>query len=66
LIFPGGNAALNRDLQSAQASVTATMEKLSYKSSALDLAVIQEHKAQINLQKLDEEKKAQEQLLKSA
>jgi hypothetical protein len=65
LIFPGGNAALNRDLQSAQASVTATMEKLSYKSSALDLAVIQEQ-AQINLQKLDEEKKAQEQLLKSA
>jgi hypothetical protein len=34
------NATLNWDLQSTQASVTATMEKLSSKSSALDLAVI--------------------------
>jgi hypothetical protein len=49
-----------------QASITATMEKLSFKSLALDLAVIQEREAQINLQKLDEEKKAREQLLKSA
>jgi hypothetical protein len=34
------NATLNWDLQSTQASVTATMEKLSSKSSALDLAMI--------------------------
>jgi hypothetical protein len=60
------NASLNQDLQSVQAFIAATMEKLSSKSSAFDLTVIQEREPQINLQKLDEEKKAQEQLLKSA
>jgi hypothetical protein len=39
------------------------MEKLSSKSSALDVALIQEREAQIKLQKLGDEKKAQEQLL---
>jgi hypothetical protein len=33
------NAALNQDLQLVQASVNATMKKLSSKSSALDLVV---------------------------
>jgi hypothetical protein len=60
------NAALNQDLQLVQASVTSTMEKLSSKSSALDLAVIWEREAQRKLQKLDDRNKAQEQLLKSA
>jgi exonuclease VII large subunit len=64
--YQEANAALNWDLQSAQASITVTMEKLSSKSSALDLAVIWEREAQINLQRLGEEKKAKEQLLKSA
>jgi hypothetical protein len=39
------------------------MEKLSSKSSALDVALIQEREAHIKLQKLGDEKKAQEQLL---
>jgi hypothetical protein len=43
------NAALNQDLQLVQASVTSTMEKLSSKSSALDLAVIWEREAQRKL-----------------
>jgi hypothetical protein len=47
-------------------AVTATIEKLSSKSSALDCAVIWEHEAQINLQRLGEEEEAQEQLLESA
>jgi hypothetical protein len=42
------------------------MEKLSSKSSALDHAVIQECEAKINLQRLGDEKKAQDQLLESA
>jgi predicted RNA-binding protein YlxR (DUF448 family) len=64
--YQEANTALNQDLQSVQAFVTATMEKLSSKSSALDLAVIWEREVQINLQKLDEEKKAQEHLFKYA
>jgi hypothetical protein len=58
--YQKANATLNQDLQSAQASVTATMEKLSSKSSALDFVVIPEREVQLNLQKVDEEKKAQE------
>jgi hypothetical protein len=42
------------------------MEKLSSKSSALDHAVIRECEAKINLQRLGDEKKAQDQLLESA
>jgi hypothetical protein len=58
--YQKANATLNQDLQSAQASVTATMEKLSSKSLALDFVVIPEREVQLNLQKVDEEKKAQE------
>jgi hypothetical protein len=47
-------------------AVTTTIEKLSSKASALDCAVIREHEAQINLQRLGEEEEAQEQLLESA
>jgi hypothetical protein len=47
-------------LQSAKASIIATKEKLSSKSVALDDMVIREREAQIKLQTLDEEKKAQE------
>jgi hypothetical protein len=48
-------------MQSAKASVIATKEKLSSKSTALDDMVIQECEAHIKLRTLDEEKKAQEQ-----
>jgi hypothetical protein len=47
-------------LQSAKASIIATKEKLSSKLVALDDMVIREREAQIKLQTLDEEKKAQE------
>jgi hypothetical protein len=57
---------LNWDLQSAQACITATMEKLSSKSATLDHVVIWEDEAHIKLQTLGDEKKAQEQLLESA
>jgi hypothetical protein len=56
-------ASLTQDLQSAQASIIVTMEKLSFKPSALDHTVIREREAQINFR---EEKKAHEQLLESA
>jgi hypothetical protein len=42
-------ASLTQDLQSAQASIIVTMEKLSFKPSALDHTVIREREAQINL-----------------
>jgi hypothetical protein len=57
---------VNLDLQSAQASVIVTKEKLSSKSAALDEAVIQEREAQIKLQILMDEKKAKEQMLEYA
>jgi hypothetical protein len=59
------NATLNWDLQSGQASVIATREKLSSKYAALNEVVIWECEAQIKLQTLTDEKKAKEQLLES-
>jgi hypothetical protein len=49
-----------------QASLTATKEKLSSKSSALDCVVIREHEVQIKLEVAEEKRKAQEQQPKSA
>jgi hypothetical protein len=46
------NFALNKDLLSTQASLTATQEKFSTKSSALDCIIIKECKAHIKLQEL--------------
>jgi hypothetical protein len=40
-------ANLERDLESVQASLTATTSKLANKSSALDFAVIREQKMEI-------------------
>jgi hypothetical protein len=57
---------LNQDLVSAQASLTATKEKLSSKSSALDRVMIKEREAQIKLEATEEKRKAQEQQLESA
>jgi hypothetical protein len=56
---------LNQDLLSTQASLTATEEKLSSKSSAFDRAVIREREAQIKLEATEEKRKAQEQHLES-
>jgi hypothetical protein len=49
-----------------QASLTATEEKLSSKSSALDHVVIREREAQIKLKDVEEKRKAQEQQLELA
>jgi hypothetical protein len=57
---------LNQYLVSAQASLTATKEKLSSKSSALDRVMIREREAQIKLEVAEEKRKAQEQQLESA
>jgi hypothetical protein len=51
-------AALAQDLQSVQASLTATMKKLISKSSALDFAVIREREAEIMLQVAEKKIKA--------
>jgi hypothetical protein len=53
-------AALSQDLQSAQASLTATTEKLISKSSALDFMMIRECEAKIKLQAAEAKIKAQE------
>jgi hypothetical protein len=57
---------LNQDLLSTHASLTATEEKLSSKSSALDHVVIKEREAHIKLKATEEKMKAQEQQLESA
>jgi hypothetical protein len=51
-------AALSQDLQSAQASLTATTEKLISKSSALDFMMIREREAKIKLQAAEAKIKA--------
>jgi hypothetical protein len=63
--FEEATVALTYDLLSAQASITATMEKLAAKSSALDITVIQEREVELKLQTYEEKRKAQEQLLES-
>jgi hypothetical protein len=57
---------LTRDQQSAWASVDIIKEELSIESGTLDELVIQELEAQVRLQILGDEKKAQEKLLESA
>jgi hypothetical protein len=58
--------SLTRDQQSAWASVDIIKEELSTESGTLDELVIQELEAQVRLQILGDEKKAQEKLLESA
>jgi hypothetical protein len=58
--FEEATVALTYDLLSAQASITATMEKLAAKSSALDITVIQEREVELKLQTYEEKRKAQE------
>jgi hypothetical protein len=61
----GTSTALTQDLQSAQASAHILKEELSAKSATLVELVIREQEAQVRLQILDDEKKAQDQLLES-
>jgi hypothetical protein len=61
----GTSTALTRDLQSAQASAHILKEELSAKSVTLVELVIREQEAHVRLQILDDEKKAQDQLLES-
>jgi hypothetical protein len=63
--FEEAKDALTQDLLSFWASLTATMEKLAYKSSALDFAVVRECEVEIKLQIAKEKRQAQEQLLES-
>jgi hypothetical protein len=63
--FEEAKAALAHDLQSAQASLTATIEKLISKSSMLDLVLIRGCEAKIKLQTAKEKIKAHEQSLAS-
>jgi hypothetical protein len=56
------NIALTQDLQSVQASLTATIEKLTPKSSALDFAGIQEHQMEIKLKAAEEKMETKGQL----
>jgi hypothetical protein len=58
--FEEATVTLTYDLLSAQASITATMEKLAAKSSALDITVIQEREVELKLQTYEEKRKAQE------
>jgi hypothetical protein len=56
----GTSTALTRDLQSARASTHILKEELSAKSATLVELVIREQEAQVRLQILDDEKKAQD------
>jgi predicted nucleotidyltransferase len=54
-----------QDLQSVQASLTATIEKLTSKSSALDFAVVWDHQMEIKLKAAEEKVKTPGQVLDS-
>jgi hypothetical protein len=56
---------LTRELESTKASLTATLNKLTTKSSALDVAVIQEQHAKIQLMTVEQKLKAAEEKLKT-
>jgi hypothetical protein len=58
-------ANLAQDLESVQASLTATTSMLASKSFALDTMVIQEHEMEIKLKKVEEKLKAAEKKMKS-
>jgi hypothetical protein len=58
-------ANLARELKSVQASLTATTNKLTSKSSALDTAVIRQHEIEIKLNATEEKLKVAEEKVKS-
>jgi DNA repair exonuclease SbcCD ATPase subunit len=57
-------AELTQELESTKASLTATHDKLTSKSAALDVAVIQEQQAKIQMKMAEEKLKAAEEKLK--
>jgi hypothetical protein len=56
---------LTRELESIKASLTATHDKLTSKSAALDVAVIQEQQTKIQKTTAEEKLKATEEKLKT-
>jgi chromosome segregation ATPase len=58
-------AELTQELESTKASLTATHDKLTSKSTALDIAVIQEQQAKIQLKTAEQKLKATEEKLKT-
>jgi hypothetical protein len=56
---------LTRELESTKASLTATPDKLTSKSAALDVMVIQEQQAKIQMMTAQEKLKAAEEKLKT-
>jgi uncharacterized Ntn-hydrolase superfamily protein len=57
-------ARLTQELESTKASLTATHDKLTSKSAALDIVVIQEQQAKIQMKMAEEKLKAAEEKLK--
>jgi hypothetical protein len=62
--FNDAKAELTRDLESSKASLTATHDKLTSKSAVLDVAVICEQQAKIQMKTTEEKLKATEEKLK--
>jgi chromosome segregation ATPase len=58
-------AELTQELESTKASLTATHDKLTSKSSALDVTVIQEQQAKIQMMMAEEKLKAAKEKLKT-
>jgi hypothetical protein len=58
-------AELTQELESTKASLTATHDKLTSKSTALDVAVIQEQQARIQMMMAEEKLKAAKEKLKT-
>jgi hypothetical protein len=56
---------LTQELESTKASLTATHDKLTSKSTALDVAVIQEQQARIQMMMAEEKLKAAKEKLKT-
>jgi hypothetical protein len=56
---------LTQELESTKASLTATYDKLTSKSAALDIAVIREQQAKIEMMTAEEKLKADEEKLKT-
>jgi chromosome segregation ATPase len=63
--FNDAKAELTRELESTKASLTATHDKLTSKSTTIDVVVIQEQQAKIQLATAEEKIKAAEEKLKT-
>jgi hypothetical protein len=56
---------LTQELESTKSSLTTTHDKLTSKSAALDIAVIQEQQTKIQMKMVEEKLKAAEEKLKT-